>query len=84
MLNRRSFLKSGLIAGAAAGQLGSSLHALNAPPVSAAAASGDELHLVPLPPRLSAPDSSSEPWQKSVRRVGQTNMTEHDPAVMNV
>jgi len=24
------------------------------------------------------------PWQKTVRRIGQTNMTEHDPAVLDV
>lgn len=39
---------------------------------------------MPLPPRMAASSASAEPWQKSVRRVGQTNMTEHDPAVMNV
>ncbi len=27
---------------------------------------------------------SSVPWQLRVRRIGQQNMTEHDPAVMNV
>lgn len=83
MLNRRNFLKSGLIAGAAGGPLGSSLDALAAPPVQAAVAKGDGLQLVALPARM-APDASAEPWQKRVRRVGQTNMTEHDPAVMNI
>ena len=29
-------------------------------------------------------DPATESWQQRVRRVGQTNMTEHDPAVMNV
>src|SRR5882724_403410 len=24
------------------------------------------------------------PWQRKIRRLGQTNMTEHDPAVLNV
>jgi hypothetical protein len=24
------------------------------------------------------------PWQQNIRRVGQSNMTEHDPAVMNI
>ena len=24
------------------------------------------------------------PWQRKIRRVGQTNMTEHDPAVLDV
>ena len=83
MLNRRSFLKSGLIAGAA-GPIASSLQALDAPPAIAARASSDGVRLVPLPHRLPPPEPASEPWQKSIRRVGQTNMTEHDPAVMNI
>jgi hypothetical protein len=33
---------------------------------------------------VAAADPSTQPWQKSVRRVGQTNMTEHDPAVMDI
>ena len=37
-----------------------------------------------MPARLAQPGTASEPWQNRVRRVGQTNMTEHDPAVMNV
>lgn len=40
--------------------------------------------LVSLPPRLAAADPANEPWQKKVRRFGQSNMTEHDPAVMNI
>jgi hypothetical protein len=24
------------------------------------------------------------PWQRRIRRAGQTNMTEHDPAVLDV
>ena len=40
--------------------------------------------LVAMPARLPKPDAAAEPWQSRVRRVGQTNMTEHDPAVMNV
>jgi hypothetical protein len=31
-----------------------------------------------------SPKGESAPWYQSVRRVGQLNMTEHDPAVMNV
>jgi len=27
---------------------------------------------------------SEVPWQRKIRRLGQTNMTEHDPAVLNV
>ena len=42
------------------------------------------VELVSLPTRLSPLDSSTVPWQQKIRRVGQTNMTEYDPAVMNV
>jgi Hypothetical glycosyl hydrolase 6 len=28
--------------------------------------------------------SADVPWQRKIRRLGQTNMTEHDPAVLNV
>jgi len=31
-----------------------------------------------------APDDKSAPWHQRIRRVGQVNMTEHDPAVLNV
>src|ERR1700689_4037922 len=31
-----------------------------------------------------AVSSSTLPWQRRIRRVGQLNMTEHDPAAMNV
>jgi Hypothetical glycosyl hydrolase 6/Beta-galactosidase trimerisation domain len=84
MLSRRGFLKSGLITGAAGLPLASQLNALDAPPAVAVTGAGGEVRLVELPPRMAPPDPSAEPWQKSVRRVGQTNMTEHDPAVMDV
>ncbi|HEY4357461.1 MAG TPA: alpha-amylase family protein [Acidobacteriaceae bacterium] len=82
MLNRRNFLKTG----AAALPLAATLDALNpaaalAAGVSAAAA---EPRLVPLPARLTPAEAGSRGWQSKVRRVGQTNMTEHDPAVMDV
>jgi hypothetical protein len=39
-----------------------------------------------LPDRLFAQSSDAPPtpWHQNVRRVGQLNMTEHDPAVMNI
>jgi hypothetical protein len=40
--------------------------------------------LVALPTRLAPLDPATLPWQQKVRRVGQSNMTEHDPAVMNI
>ena len=79
MLNRRNFLKSGLTAGVA--PLTAGLNHLNPMPATEAESAGV---VVELPPRLPANDSASVPWQQKVRRVGQTNFTEYDPAVMNV
>ena len=86
MLNRRTFLKTsaGAIPMAAAinGFDPSSAHAVaeNARAPEAWPAP----RLTPLAQRLAAIDPATQPWQKKVRRVGQTNMTEHDPAVMNI
>ena len=77
MLNRRSFLKTG----AAALPLSAAL-ALDSAPLTAEASQASPL--AALPPRLAPLDPATQPWQQRVRRVGQTNMTEHDPAVMNV
>lgn len=83
MLNRRKFLKSGLTVGAL--PLTSTLSDLHV-----AAASLDEPTrkptgtIVSLPERLPPIDSEGVPWQQKIRRIGQTNMTEYDPAVMNV
>jgi putative glycosyl hydrolase-like family 6 (GHL6) protein/glycosyl hydrolase family 42 (putative beta-galactosidase) len=88
MLNRRSFLKAGLTTGAAipaSAALNNLDHAVLAatePPSAPTEAAAP--NLVVLPSRLSPPNPGSEPWQQSVRRVGQSNMTEHDPAVMNI
>jgi|SRR5215469_3169178 len=85
MLSRRNFL-SGLTTGAAALPFTTALAAIE----PATGAGGQmrthpsEFRLAALPARTPIPDASSEPWQKRIRRVGQTNMTEHDPAVMNV
>ena len=86
MLNRRTFLRTGLTSGAAI-PLTSTLNALaqaSVPSLEATAAVGPEPLLVALPPRLAPIDPVHEPWQQKVRRVAQTNMTEHDPVVMNV
>jgi hypothetical protein len=86
MLNRRNFLKTSIKTSAA-------IPAAAAFPSLELASAAAEEHgkmpaaapnLVPLPSRLAALDAANEPWQKRVRRVGQTNMTEHDPAVMNI
>ena len=86
MLSRRKFLKTGLTTGAAAIPLASVLDAAQLPVHDAAmpAPSIPAYQLVAMPARLPKPDAAAEPWQSRVRRVGQTNMTEHDPAVMNV
>jgi len=81
MLNRRNFLKSGLTAGVAPLTTGFS-------DLDTLAASAEEVTstgpLVELPQRLPGNDSANLPWQQKIRRVGQTNFTEYDPAVMNV
>ncbi len=86
MLSRRKFLKTGLTTGAAAIPLASVLDAAQQPAHDAAmpAPSIPAYQLVAIPARLPQPIAAAEPWQNKVRRVGQTNMTEHDPAVMNV
>ena len=85
MFNRRAFLKTSLGTGAAALPISAALDALDPAAIAARQRSGaPALQLVPLPSRLAPVDPASEPWQQRIRRVGQTNMTEHDPAVMNV
>jgi hypothetical protein len=88
MLNRRAFLKTGLTTGAAI-PLTSTLNALApasplAGEVAAAIPGRSAVKLATLPARLPAVDLATEPWQQRIRRVAQSNMTEHDPAVMNV
>lgn len=85
MLNRRNFLKTGAVAlplAVAADTLYPDV-AYSAE-IANAAASGAAPTLVSLPPRLAPVSLSTLPWQQKVRRVGQSNMTEHDPAVMNI
>src|ERR1035438_1225366 len=88
MLNRRNFLKSGLKTGAAVFPISAAIQALNSSSPLAGeevvAASASPINLAALPRRLAPVDQASEPWQKRVHRVGQSNMTEHDPAVINV
>jgi hypothetical protein len=86
MLNRRTFLKSS----AAVIPMTAALNALDPAPtlsaqeVAVAAVSASTPQLTPLPPRMASIDPATEPWQQKIRRVGQSNMTEHDPAVMNI
>jgi hypothetical protein len=88
MLSRRKFLKTSLTTSAAALPLASVLDAAQQPATRAEpdspAPGSPSFQLIALPARLPQTDMSTQPWQNRVRRVGQTNMTEHDPAVMNV
>lgn len=85
MLNRRDFLKTGLTTGVGSLPL---LHEREGLAEAGAekdyAGSITNAVIVPLPARLPVEAGLSRPWQHEIRRVGQTNMTEHDPAVMNV
>jgi len=86
MLNRRTFLKTGAAVVPVSAAL-SAIHpsqALSAELAAGAIASGPVPRLIPLPSRLAPVDAATEPWQRKIHRVGQSNMTEHDPAVMNI
>jgi len=84
VVDRRRFLKTGVAVVAAP----SALSQLHAAPViaqeNAIPAHDLPATLTQLPPRLPAIQPALLQWQQKVRRVGQTNMTEHDPAVMDV
>ncbi len=90
MISRRNFIKTSLSSGAAAVPLSSALRRLEAQADPGQAENSrpgsDQARdaLAALPQRAPAADPSTLPWQMRVRRVGQTNMTEHDPAVMNI
>lgn len=72
MLNRRLFLKTGLAA-LPATSIADLSGAVSAEPVSASLAVAE-----------GAKNATTKPWQQTVRRVGQLNMTEHDPVEMNI
>jgi hypothetical protein len=86
MLNRRTFLKTSatVIPMTAALTALDPASTLAAEEVAVAAVSAPTSQLIPLPPRMASVDPPTEPWQRKIRRVGQSNMTEHDPAVMNI
>jgi hypothetical protein len=73
MINRRDFLKVGL----AAVPLAPGIDILGTDPLA---------HADPLPPITAAPaaEAAGIPWQRQLRRIGQTNFTEHDPAVFDI
>jgi Hypothetical glycosyl hydrolase 6/Beta-galactosidase trimerisation domain len=86
MLNRRAFLQTG----AAALPFAAAVEAIppnlgpSAEANAEASASPGTPKLVPLPARLAPSNPATLPWRQNIRRVGQSNMTEHDPAVMKV
>src|ERR1700688_2495717 len=85
MLNRRTFLKTS----AASLPLAAAIQTLNPATVSAetiadAAIGGAAPKLIPLPARLAPVDPCILSWQQNIRRVGQSNMTEHDPDGINI
>lgn len=82
MLNRRAFLKSSAVALPMAAAFSTS--SVAAVSEEAGDDRGLPSKLVSLPARLAPVDAASVPWQQKIRRVGQSNMTEHDPAVMNI
>jgi Hypothetical glycosyl hydrolase 6/Beta-galactosidase trimerisation domain len=86
MLNRRTFLKTGVAALPIAASVNTQQIdlAIHAESVIDIALPGVQPKLVPLPQRLAPIDPAKLPWQQNIRRVGQSNMTEHDPAVMNI
>jgi hypothetical protein len=85
MLNRRTFLKTGAVSLPLAAAVRSFNPNLSPREMIADGATpGPAPKLIPLPARLAPIDPATLPWQKTIRRVGQSNMTEHDPAVMNV
>ncbi|HZQ19853.1 MAG TPA: alpha-amylase family protein [Terriglobales bacterium] len=86
MPNRREFLKTGAVSIPLAAAI-DALHPENANAVETVAdvvVGGATPKLVPLPARLAPIDPATLPWQENIHRVGQSNMTEHDPAVMNI
>ena len=84
MLNRRTFLKTSAASlPLAAAPDAESYNDLSGT-IADAAISGATPKLMPLPTRLAPVDPATLPWQQNIRRVGQSNMTEHDPAVMNI
>jgi hypothetical protein len=88
MMNRRDFLRGGVVSGAAILPLSSGAVFADAEGAIGAvhlnAGNASAANLVALPARRPAASTAAEPWQNRVRRVGQTNMTEHDPAVMDI
>jgi hypothetical protein len=68
MINRRELLKAGV----------------SALPLISGVAGLSEFVATPEAATQRTPGQSAIPWQRRIRRVGQSNMTEHDPVVMNV
>lgn len=75
MFNRRTFLKTSLAVLPIASIADLSIPASSEPgPASTNASAPDKPYV----------SDKTKPWQQTVRRVGQLNMTEHDPVSLNV
>ena len=86
MFNRRTFLKTGPLRPAPSFlylPLWGALAAASPLAAETANTGSARVNLAALPARMAPIDPAKEPQQR-IRRVAQTNMTEHDPAVMNV
>jgi hypothetical protein len=74
MFNRRSFLKTGLAV----------LPIASIADLSSVASAEPGSALLGVSAMPAAADTGDKPWQQTVHRVGQLNMTEHDPVEMNI
>jgi hypothetical protein len=83
MLNRRAFLKTSAAAIPATAALSALDPGKSLAEEAAPTAKPNTTGLAALPERM-APVTATVSWQQKIRRVAQSNMTEHDPAVMSV
>jgi hypothetical protein len=75
-MNRRDLLKAGMSVLPVASRFGGNVAKGNL-------VAGEAHPESTITPSLQAAPSTI-PWQRRIRRIGQLNMTEHDPAVMNI
>src|SRR5580704_2861417 len=78
-MNRRDLLKVGVSILPVASRLG-----VGAVATGNLVAAESSAEITPQAAAEASAENSTLPWQRRIRRIGQLNMTEHDPAVMNV